>query len=110
MKMNKENKVENKVVVVDRKNFSSVIDFVINSKNKSVDVLKNEYIELGYKSLKNVDRVMKRVKREEIKNILLNILKEKNLNIEKYLELEKKIIENFRDKKDNNFLKVELIE
>lgn len=86
------------------------VDKVIKEKlmNLNKEKLREIYLnEVKLKSSKNINRVFERVKRENLRGVLLNVLKEKNLSFEMFDKIGSEIVEKIREKKNNSYLIVE---
>lgn len=78
------------------------VDKVIKEKlmNLNKEKLREIYLnEVKLKSSKNINRVFERVKRENLRGVLLNVLKEKNLSFEMFDKIGSEIVEKIREKK-----------
>ena len=110
--MRKENKeIKEKSIKKEYKINMRFINFIEELKNSkmSIEEKNKEKIEDLYKDLvnlrfSNLERVFKRVLRKELKEIVENILKEKDLSLEEFKNMGVKILE--FNKERSNYIKV----
>jgi len=98
-KMSKE-KMSKKEIVSKRKDYSFLVDFFKEIKEKEIlvceknrEILREIYFsKSNNKVFSNIERVLRRSLREEIKGDLINYLEENNLSLNEYLEFKRDLI------------------
>ena len=97
--MSKE-KMSKKEIVSKRKDYSFLVDFFKEIKEKEIlvceknrEILREIYFsKSNNKVFSNIERVLRRSLREEIKGDLINYLEENNLSLNEYLEFKRDLI------------------
>ena len=113
--MSKE-KMSKKEIVSKRKDYSFLVDFFKEIKEKEIlvceknrEILREIYFsKSNNKVFSNIERVLRRSLREEIKGDLINYLEENNLSLNEYLEFKNKVLLVSREYKKSKFLNVSL--
>jgi hypothetical protein len=109
-----ENKKESKVVKNKESSIKlniNYLDFIkkVESENllsKSKELLIEDYLEeVKLKSYRNISRVDKRSKREELRSLLIKELKERKMELSKYIEVSEKVVEKL-SKKELNYISI----
>jgi len=112
-KMKKENMKENKKVSKEIRlnvNFLCLIEKIKKEKLESVN---KEKLESVYESemglvFNNCERVIKRVKRNMLKEVLESELKKRNLSNEEFNKISERLIRESKERKSNNYLSVKI--
>ena len=86
-------------------NYINFIEEVIKNKIISKEELKNKYNEIVSLRVNNIKRVDRRNKRKEVKEVLIGVLKSKNIDIKEYNKVSKEVLEKF-NKRSNNYIVV----
>ena len=74
---------------------------------ESKEVLINEYLEIvKLKSYRNIKRVSGRVLRKELRELVLKELKERKIELNKYIEVDSKVCEKLGEKKVSNYISI----
>ena len=112
-KMNKEKNISKVSKVSKIKlnvNFVCFIEKVIKEKLMSVNKEKLREIYLSdvrVKSYRNILRVSDRVMRDKLREILMSVLKEKNISFEEFENISKKVSEKIVERKVSNYISLE---
>jgi hypothetical protein len=114
MEKNQKKKVETKTEVVKRKDYKFLIDFFQTVKTLDLNLRENkEAVEAKYfeqshnKVFSNIERVIKRSLRAEIKPTLERELSESNLTLQEYTTISYQII-NLSKNKPSKLIEVEI--
>lgn len=102
--------MENKKVIKLNVKYVDFVEKVIKEKliNKGVEELRSMYLNnVGVKSYVNIRKVDFRVKREKLKKVLSEILKEKGIKLEEFNKVSNEIVEKIRESKNSNYIVVE---
>jgi hypothetical protein len=110
-KKNKEMEKENKInmEIVRRKDYIFLVNFFNEIKNLDLEkdsnkkIVKDLYFKFSENKFSNIKRVINRSLRKEIKENLLNELKENNMSIEEYMSIGEKLKIMSKKNKSNNF-------
>jgi len=86
-------------------NYINFIEEVIKNKIISKEELNKKYNEIVNLRVNNIKRVDGRNKRKEVKEVLIGVLKSKNIDIKEYNKVSKEILEKF-NKRSNNYIVV----
>ena len=116
--MSKENKENKKVLVIEskRKDYIFLVEFFKEIKEKNIlvvesnkDLIREIYFKYSNnKVFSNIERVLRRSLRVEIKENLIKDLEKNNLSLNEYLEFKNKVILVSREYKKSKFLNVSL--
>ena len=69
--------------------------------------LRKVYLEnVNVKSYNNIERVSNRSKREKLRSVLNEVLKENGLSFEEYKNVSDKLVEKIKEKKVSNYIEV----
>ena len=120
-KMRKINKVESFKSIENKRKFEKVerinlsyLDFLKEIENIEIGEDKKEDIIKLYENIvslrfNNMRRIDFRVKREELRNELIKELEIRNLEINKFFEISKKVVNLSKEKEDNsNYLSIKI--
>jgi len=91
----------------------SFINFIEKVKIEKLEKVNKEKLEEIYLDIvnlrsSNIDRVYNRVMRKELKEILSNELKERELSLEEFKKIGDSIVNKFKENKKSKFIKVEI--
>lgn len=105
--MSKEIKVSKKIKF--NINYLNFIVGVIENKVKiEKNIIKESYEKEVSLRFNNIRRVDGRNKRKELRNILLDLLKERNISLDKFNKVSGEIVSLSKEKKRSNYLEIEV--